>query len=458
MTNNVVDLAAHRRESSPDEADARAQRNADRASEAAELLEQLRHVPRIPTEDRPVLARNLGRLIERLAPQDQLSVTKMVLDSSWSKRMRYVRFGNETTEPPPDYAASGPAFAGIIDRLSAEKESKGFSKPQALMETVFEALRGTSYHRPSRFKVKESLGDGAFLVTHLAKVCGALAEQVELDEYFETISKYPIYPMDYDSPNRKTGRLLDLVSKREPNRLHSWDTFLDDDELQTWLPWWAPKCVLGHLYVRFVCKSLSVPEQCVSEIKRSCDGKVDKDAWDSEECSWEIEPAVQAETTHPRTVFHRLPVWLVVLPSTGGLVPCLYASVHHWDEFQIEQSVKNETYFDYYSYITACFVEEIGATVQEDVTYFLDNDDDHEPTYICAHGDAINVIGCRVGTDVENFRSDLLTAWDVHDLPEWLQEHPVQRLLRLTVDSPSGSDFALTPRVFPKDFGYRRVT
>jgi hypothetical protein len=253
------------------------------------------------------------------------------------------------------------------------------------------------------------------------------------------------------------------VAKKEPNHLYRWDYPDDDEELRTWLPWWAPKCVVGHLYIPFSCKYLRVPEQCAAEIKTMCGGQIDQHKWQQEECCWEIEPFLKSETIESRRVFHRLPVWLIVLPSTGGLVPCLYATVHHWDEFQISAAAISKRYGEYYAAITPSFVGRVGEQIESDAVFFLDNHDDCDPTYICVHDNAIDVIGWRVNyhadCEVENFECDLMTAsWPVHDLPDWLLEHPVQRLLKLTVDSDAANGFALSPRVFPKDLRYRRLT
>ena len=284
-----------------------------------------------------------------------------------------------------------------------------------------------------------------------------VANQLLIEAEYDVAESF-VAVHDYCSPNRDSGRSLEISPKREPNRLYSWQEFVDDEELRTWIPWWAPECVIGHLYVPFTCKGLRVPEECAAEITRMCGGYVTEDAWRKEKCSWEIEQFLKSDSIRPGRVYHRLPVWLVVLPSTSGLVPCLYATVHHWDEFQINESLKDETYFEHSAATTPSFVEAIGNQLENDAVYFVDDDNDSEPTYICARENTIDVIGWRVDHRVENFQSDLSAAWSVYDLPEWLQDHPVQRLLKLTADSEEANTFALTRRVFPKDFSYRHVT
>jgi hypothetical protein len=137
----------------------------------------------------------------------------------------------------------------------------------------------------------------------------------------------------------------------------------------------------------------------------------------------------------------------------------MYATVHHWDEFQRTESVRNETYYSYVAATTPAFVDSIAERLQDDPVYFLEEDglSSRALTYVCAREKHIDVIGWRVESG-ENFEADLSTADSVYDLPEWLQDHPVQRLLKLMTDADDATAFALTPRVFPKDLRFRRIT
>jgi hypothetical protein len=402
----VIDMAAYRGKAKPEDGASRdAQRERERGVEADDLLRRLSKIPRIPAGDRPVLARNLGRLIERLELTARLKTAEKVLDTCWPKRKRYVRFADEDAKPSSHYAASGPTFAGIIERLKKEKERKGFDSTQVKIEVVLEALKGTSFRPASRFRTNESVGDAAILATSMQKVCESLARQVDLDEYFQTVSKFPIYPVNPASPNWPSGGVLEFVSERDPNRLYKWDQFVDDDQIQTWIPWWAPKCVIGHLYVPFSCKCLRVPKQSASEIKKMCGGLINEDTWRREECSWEIE-FPKSEMIPSRHMLHRLPVLLVVLPSMSGLVPCLCATVHHWDDFRIRQSLKNRCYREYTNAITPSFVRTVGERIENDAVFFVDDETEYKNlTYVCVEDDFIDLIGWLVDQGVENFEN-----------------------------------------------------
>jgi hypothetical protein len=181
-------------------------------------------------------------------------------------------------------------------------------------------------------------------------------------------------------------------------------------------------------------------------------GLINEDTWRREECSWEIE-FPKPETIPRRRMLHRLPVLLVVLPSMSGLVSCLCATVHHWDDFRIKQSLKNRCYREYTNAITPSFVRTVGERIENDAVFFVDDDKEYENlTYVCVDDDFIDLIGWLVDQEVENFESDLSTAEYVHDLPHWLQDYPVQRLLRFTADLDEASGFTLAPRVFPEEF------
>lgn len=204
---NLIDLASYREAAASKDKRVRdAQRLADRSAEAADLLRTLRKKARIPEDDRPIIARNLGRIIEQLNPASPLGLAKKVLDNAWEKRKCYVRRRHEDMSSPSRYAASGAEFARIIDRLKEEAERKGRTGTQALVETVLEALKGTSFRRTSRFRIVESLDDAPFLVSAMQEVCEALARAVDLEEYFRTVSK--------SSPWIRTRRTV-LLCRRE---------------------------------------------------------------------------------------------------------------------------------------------------------------------------------------------------------------------------------------------------
>jgi hypothetical protein len=414
-------------------------------------------------EDQAVLVSNIGRLVARLDLKDPMSIARRILlESEWPKRKRYIRLPGDITKTSARSAASGGTFAGIIDRLVAESVRKGLSPAQARIETVNDVLKGTSFRRPSRFQMPEDAGDAALLLKKMESILDTLAQDADLPRYFELVSKYPIYP--YESILSKSdkaiqsGQMLELDAEREPNRLFSWDNFADDDELNNWIPWWAPKCVIGHLYVPFQCSRLRLTEKGAASIKEACAGEITRDNWERGECSLLVEPFADAERTPLVRYYHRLPIWLVTLPSRTGIVACLYASVHFRDYFQIEKSIKSETYYSYENTITPCFVGSIGETINDDAEFFCGDYDFQQYYYVRSTETRIDVIGSSVDKDVKNFMAEVLgDPWSIDEVPDWLHSHPVQRFLKLTPDSDAAEVFALSPRIFPKDLPLRRI-
>jgi len=460
--NNVVEFPAGRQRAISEEPSVRtAQRSAERFREANDLLEKLRsRKERIIYEDRRILASNLGRQITDLDLANRDTLTKDLLgDNRYQHRTRYVRFPDE----PHDgrYAASAGDIAKIITKIIEKKVSQGRDHAQATVDSVHDALRGTSFLPPSRFQMPENADDAAYFIEAMEKISNSLAQKADLPKYFELVSKYPVYPKD----NYRNSGSLELEVHREPNNLDSWDCdySLGDSELQFWIPWWAPKCVVGHLYVPVPCRVLTLPEDCVAEIVEACGGEITQDKW-SNECLSLLEPLLdQPKLIHrDETVHHRLPIWLVVLPSPTQLVPCLYASVErHRDELQIRQSLTSETYDSYDNAITPCFVGGIGKKIDDDYVYFC-GDDDFDPAYSqyilpfedCVIGSenkankAINVIGSCIDKDTQNFRAEIPVHMLIDDIPHWFHRHPVQRLLKLTARSNATENFALSPRIF----------
>ena len=263
------------------------------------------------------------------------------------------------------------------------------------------------------------------------------------------VSKYPIYPDD-------KSRLLALDASSEPNDLHRWDDYIN--ELQNWIPWWAPKCVIGHLYVPFECSRLSLPKSVAAEVAKACGGDITPHAWRRNECSFLLEPSSYRKEIGSVRTWHRLPVWMVVLRSPNKLVPCLYASVYHRDEFQIQKSLADGTYYSYDNSISPQFVRSLGESIDRDAVYFS-GDTVEDSYYVFCGSKGIEVIGAGIDNDVNNFTAEVLgTPWTVDELPPWLHPYPVQQLLKLSTDSIGASIFALSPQVFPKDLPSRGIS
>jgi len=467
---NLVNLTEYRARTAAEDSEFRiAQRETDRNKSATRLLDDLGRAKRLVRNDRVALVRNLGQLVVQFDSENKNELTKRILESHWEKRKRYIRFPGESFKRTVKCAASGGDFASIIRRLIDERASKGFERNLITTEVIQHALKGTSFRRASQFHMAEkpervaSSRDAAYFFKELDRALVRFAEAAELADYFDLVSKYPLYPRRHywsSEIRAEPKRPLMLRADREPNDdVYSWKESYEDDELHTWLPWWAPKCVIGHLYVPFRCKHVELPERVVAEIKRECNGTICSDAW-KEDCLCEVEPhcdSVRSETKL-NTAFHRLPIWLVTVPSSTNLVSCLWASTHYdTDDFQVEASLKEEGgYYKYSNITTPCFVNSIGEGIDADAVFFSSDHDNEEPLYICAVNDRVTVIGRYIDEEISNFRDQVFFTSYRDEVPEWLDAHPVQRLLQLTSDLDEASAFALSPRIFTKESAFSR--
>jgi hypothetical protein len=445
---NLINLAEYRRPGLKAGPDRNAQRDADRSNEVAELLKKLRSTKRIAKNDQQLLVANLGRLVVRLDPGNPMALAERILGSEyWAKRKRYIRFPNDAVGAAARYAASGGTFAKLVERLVDEKVRKGFTHAQAQIEIVYEALKGTSFRPPSRFQMLEAPADTVHLIKNMEPILDSLAQDASLAEYFDLVSKYPIYPVEdmCSRDPRLSGRSLELRADREPNDLYEWDSYVEDDELQNWIPWWAPKCVIGHMYVPFDCRSFDLPEDGVLKIKEICRGEITHETWISDECSRIVDRLRSSAWIKPDTIYHRLPVWLTLLPSAGTIIPCFYISIYYRDDFQIEQSLNDSTYDNCDDLITPCFVDYIWDRIDHDTKYFSSNDLEEDTLYVLASKAHVKIIDSGVG------KAEVLDASFIDDLPHWLHGHPIQRILKLTMDSDEAKLFALSARIFHKD-------
>jgi hypothetical protein len=438
---NVIDFAAHRQPAPEDGADRALERDLTRIAEADGLLRTLRETKRLAKADQLAVVSNLGRLIRQFAAGNEKAIVKAILrPNEWEKRKRYIRFPNEAASHLGRQAGSGGAFARIIEQLIKVKLGGDGGREQVRSETIRKALRGTSFLRPSPFRMPEGIddADAAQFAADINKVLEKLAEETDLAEFLALVSKHPIFPTDawYQWTNS-----LNLESERDANHIYEWGWDRDEDEFAEWIPWWAPKCVIGHLYIPFQCKRLNAPEHGVAEIKKAL-GDTDRrygNAYFSL-----LEPFVRPELMTRSTIYHRLPIWLVALALPDKIVSCLYAALHHPGGFY-----PNQQYPSNDDPVSPCFVDRIGEHLSGDAVYFSDDgNDDYNSLYVQVSDTGVTAVGSQIDEEIDNLKCDFLFLSTMDEIPEWLHEHPVQRFLQLTMDSDAAKLFALSPRKF----------
>ena len=405
---NVLYLAAHR---------PRATR--ERVVSAEELLSCLRQTKRLVKTDQEALVRNLGSLIDQFNSQNRMAVAKKILqDNEWEKRRRYIRFPDEAIRRSSRQAGSGGAFARIIENLVTVKVTADLDRDQVSSETIRKALRGTSFLTPSPFRVPEGIADAdaALFAAYLRRVFEKLAEETELTDFLALVSKHPVFPTEawYQWTNS-----LRIEPELDPNHVYGWGWDSDEDDFDEWIPWWAPKCVIGHLYIPFKCNRVNVPKNEVVKIKKSIEIKDTRWSYDYWSMLGEfVEPKFMTKSR----IYHRLPVWLIALPLPEKIIPCLYVASHLPGGFYPKQKYPYEN-----DPVRPCFVGTIGEHLSGDGLYLPDSDNDDLNTfYVNISDDSITAIGAYVDRDLNNFNSEIGSVISVRELPEWLQEQPVQ--------------------------------
>jgi hypothetical protein len=153
-----------------------------------------------------------------------------------------------------------------------------------------------------------------------------------------------------------------------------------------------------------------------------------------------VEPEFMTESR----IYHRLPVWLIALPLPEKIIPCLYVASHLPGGFYPKQKYPYEN-----DPVRPCFVGTIGKHLSGDGLYLPDSDNDDRNTfYVNISDDSITAIGAYVDRDINNFNSEIGSVISVRELPEWLQEQPVQRSLKLTMETDLAKLFVLSHRMF----------
>ena len=298
------------------------------------LLQKLRGTKRLAKSDQAILVENLGQLITRFDADNAKEIARSVLEENErEKRKRYIRLPGEPVGRLARHAASGGSFARIIDRLIEVHVSANVPRDQAKAEVVRRALSRTSFRPPAPFGMpaNKDVADAVQFASDMKAMSDRLADEAELADFFALIEKHPIFP---DDAWNQWTHALELNVNYEPHRIYEWGWDTDEYELDEWIPWWAPRCLIGYWYVPFTCRYVRVPEGSVPEILAQQKDPPSRYSSDYYNC---IEPFIHEEHVSETRLLHRLPIWLVVLPLPNRLVPCLYAATHHPGGFYPDQ-------------------------------------------------------------------------------------------------------------------------
>lgn len=411
-----------------------------------ELLRVLRNKKRLSKTDQATLVDNLGQLVVEFDADNAKTVAQNLLErNERDKRKRYIRLPDDRVSERARHAASGGSFARIIEQLIKLHSRKNVDQETAKIAVVRQALRNTSF-RPSppfRMPAGSDKTDVIQLATDMQAMSDRLSDETNFADLLALLAKHPIFPNEawYQWTNQ-----LELKANLQANSLYEWGSDLDDYELNEWIPWWAPRCLIGHLYVPFSCRAVHVARKLIPEILTQ---QKTTDVYPSLDYYSLIEPYIDEQQLKASKFFHRLPVWLVVLPLPNKLVPCLYAATHHPGGFYPGQQYPRTN-----SSLHPFFVSTIGADISNDAILLPDADnDDLNTCYVVATASEVIATGSRIDEKVRNFNCECQFASMPSDLPEWLEERPVQRFLKLTDDDRGSMSYALAPRLITNGTG-----
>ena len=390
---------------------------------------------RLGKTDQGMLVDNLGQLIMHFFPENAKAMARRLLeDNEREKRKRYIRIPGERVGALTRHAASGGSFARIIERLIALRVSEQMSRDRAKGEIVRKALSRTSFRPPAPFRMpaNPSEADVAQFATDMQAISNRLADEIDLAEFFALLAKHPVFP---DRAWFQWTNALELKADHEPNSIYDWGWDTDEYETSEWIPWWAPRCLIAHWYIPFTCQCVRLPDDKAAEGRALQLGepKPDNNTYFDV-----IEEFLTPPHITESKLFHRLPVWLIILPLPNKLVPCLYAATRHPGGFYPGQKYPLRD-----NSLHPFFVASIGPTLAEDEVYLPEAEDEYDTFYVLASPTEISATGARVDDSITNFQRKL-----TRELPEWLEEQPVQRFLKLTPESDTAMSFALASRRF----------
>lgn len=404
-----------------------------------ELLRTLHATKRLERTDQEILVDNLGQLIVHFYPENAKAIARGLLeDNEREKRKRYIRIPGEHVGASTRHAASGGSFARIIERLIALRVSEQVSRDRAKGEIVRKALSRTSFRPPAPFRMpaNPNEADVAQFAADMQAISDRLADETDLAEFLALLAKHPIFP---DKAWYQWTHALELKADHEPNPIYDWGWDTDEYEISEWIPWWAPRCLIGHWYIPFTCRCVRLPEDRAAEVHALL-GEPERYRNPYFDV---IEPFLTPPHIAESRLLHRLPVWLIILPLPNKLVPCLYAATHHPGGFYPGQKhpLMDNSLHPY-------FVASIGPTLGDDAVYLPEIEDEYDTFYVLASPTEISATGARVDDSITNFQCESMFASLPDELPEWLQEQPVQRFLKLTPESDTAMSFALASRRF----------
>lgn len=169
------------------------ERRARQQNEARKLRDHLKATPRLPVEDRSIIARNLGRVIERVPGKKPTLTVRQFLFSTFGddeavsfekKRKRYFRFDGEQLDG--QLAATGSTFLRLgehlADFLNPELDDE-LRRDQMLLAVC----DGTSFYGPSRPRLKADMPLFEKFRDVMQRFVDRIARETDVIAYFDEV-------------------------------------------------------------------------------------------------------------------------------------------------------------------------------------------------------------------------------------------------------------------------------
>lgn len=174
------------------------ERRARQQKEARKLRDHLKAAPRLPVEDRSAIARNLGRVIERVPGEKPTLTVRQFLFSAFGndeaesfekKRKRYFRFDGEQLDG--QFAATGSTFLRLSEHLA------DFLNPELEIELrrdqmLLAVCDGTSFYGPSRPRLKADVPLFEKFRDVMQRFVDRIARETDVIAYFDEVRNYSI--------------------------------------------------------------------------------------------------------------------------------------------------------------------------------------------------------------------------------------------------------------------------
>lgn len=305
------------------DAEQSAERSRRKAAEAGELRTYLAATPRLEVTDRKVLARNLGRAIERRHREERKQVCGRLFRELYGedgglsrekKRKRYIRFDDESLddhEKGNEYAANGPEFLRLIDGLAGLLEPDS-AVVMAREQMLLRVCDGAAFSGSARPRLHQDQGSWQAFQSTMAALLDRMARKTDLIEYLSEVQHYdirtyPRYRNDY-SPEIISKVSEQFLPITRFSTAPDPDEFGTDDYTRLSLDGFDihgegsselyPRIRLARLYWprQVLCLPASVPTATLSEIfTRPLSDAEFAEALDAAEIPEWVDPAKRAQ-------------------------------------------------------------------------------------------------------------------------------------------------------------------